>query len=183
LFETSYGLRSYGLSSTSKSGWPCCDRRNPAVRTRSVHGAGYDENRYYRRGETGVVRMTEFEVSSAYALAHRTAEHRDDEWRKHFLRCRHLQTSRGYPSRRCLRTVSPNLRGQGDQHLSSRAPPAVRKRLLGLPIHEATVRHWADGITADDELVGRPLAFKLRLHRDGSQVSLKSWRTTLTYVR
>jgi len=29
--------------------------------------------------------MTEFEVSSAYALAHRTAEHRDNEWRKHFL--------------------------------------------------------------------------------------------------
>jgi len=67
-----------------------------------------------------------------------------------------------------LRTVSPNLRGQEINIYQVVRPPAVRKRLLGLPIHEATVRHWADGITADDELVGRPLAFKLRLHRDGS---------------
>jgi hypothetical protein len=47
-------------------------------------------------------------------------------------------------------------------------PPAIGRCLLGLPIQESTVRHWADGFTADDELVGRPLSFKLRLHRDGA---------------
>jgi len=103
--------------------------------------------------------MTEFEVSSAYALAHRTAEHRDDEWRSISCRCRHLQTSRGYPSRRCPSNRFSQSSRQGDQHLSSRAPASCQEALLGLPIHEATVRHWADGITADDELVGRPLAF------------------------
>ena len=130
---------------------------------------GYDENRYYRRGETGVVRMTEFEVSSAYALAHRTAEHRDDEWRKHFLP---MSTP---PDEPWLSIASlpfepflPIFEGREINIYQVVRPPAVRKRLLGLPIHEATVRHWADGITADDELVGRPLAFKLRLHRDGS---------------
>jgi len=35
---------SYGLSSTSSRGWPCCDRRNPAVRTRPYMVQGYDEN-------------------------------------------------------------------------------------------------------------------------------------------
>jgi hypothetical protein len=130
---------------------------------------GYDDNRYYRRGETGVVKMTEFEVSSAYALAHRTAEQRDDEWRKHFLPMK-TPTDQTWLSIAALpfEPFLPIFEGREVNSFQVVHPPAIGKCLFGLPIHQATVRHWADGITADDGLIGKPLTFKLRLHRDGA---------------
>ena len=130
---------------------------------------GYGDSRYYRRGEAGVVRMTEFEVSSAYALAHRTAEHRDNEWRKHFLP---MTTPPDEPwlsiAALPFEPFLPIFEGREINPYQLTHPPAIGRCLLGLPIQESTVRHWADGITADDELIGRPLAFKLRIHRDGA---------------
>ena len=130
---------------------------------------GYGDNRYFRRSPAGVVEMTEFEVSSAYALAARSAEQRDAQWTKHFLP---MTPAQGEPwlsiAALPFEPFLPIIEGREINSYQIVHPPAIGRCLFGLPIHQATVRHWADGITADDSLIGKPFTFAMRLHRDGA---------------
>jgi len=130
---------------------------------------GYGDHRYYRRGEIGVVEMTEYEVSSAYQLARRSTENRDSQWAKHFLP---MTTP---PDQAWLSIAAmpfepflPIFEGSEINSFQIVHPENIGRCLFGLPIHNATVRHWAEGITADDSTAGSPLSFSMRLHRDGA---------------
>jgi hypothetical protein len=137
---------------------------------------GYGDNRYYRRGPTGVVEMTEFEVSSAYALAGRSAEHREEQWRRHFLP---IATPPDQPwlsiAALPFEPLTPIFEGKGLDSGQFLHPPALVNVLWSLPIQQASVHHWADGITADDSAGGAPYTFILRLHRDGAIGIVQKW--------
>ena len=130
---------------------------------------GYDDNRYFRRSTTGVVAMSEYEISSAYALAARSAERRDAQWKKHDLP---ITTPQDEPwlsiAALPFEPFVPIFEGREINSFQVIHPPSIGRCLFGLPIHQSTVRHWADGITADDSLNRGPYSFALRLHRDGA---------------
>jgi hypothetical protein len=143
----------------------------------------YEERRYYKRTGERVHPMTEQEVRDGYAIAARTFERRDQLWRSHSLPMAIVGNQPGIvvsalPEEPLIEIFDAK---QIDlPHFV--APPTLRnyKSHTGLSFALSNLRHWADGLTADDGVNGSDPGVMVRLHRDGGAGLAQALRPELS---
>jgi hypothetical protein len=131
----------------------------------------YDEKRFYKRTGKSVNPMSEQEVRDAYALAFRTRERRDEVWAQHRLP---MAVAGDQPwlvvSAVPEEPLSEIIDSRQIDLLRLVAPPSLSHYLshTRLQLALSSIRHWADGLAADDGVNGNDARLVLRLHRDGA---------------
>lgn len=133
---------------------------------------GYNEQRYFVRIGTDVVRMSERSVRDAYALASRAASQREGEWQQRFLP---LQGSDESPWLSLSAVPLPPLRdlfeGREVEPSSFAEPPLMANYRSHTDLGAAArqMYHWADG------LAGETPDLAVRLHRNGAAGIIERW--------
>ena len=142
----------------------------------------YGDQRYYKRISRSVHAMSEQEVRDAYSLAHRSGERRSQVWADHDLPMHALNE---HPwivvSAVPEEPLSPIMDQQSIDLTLFRIPPPLAHYMsqteLEFAIHG--MRHWADGLTADDGFDAKKAECVLRLHRDGAAGIAQAIRTEI----
>ena len=131
----------------------------------------YGDQRYYKRSGESVHPMTEQEVRDAYSLAHRSGERRSTVWADHELPMHALNDSPWLvvsavpeePLSEILDSYSMDL-----NEIQSPRPLTRYMSHTGLDFALRAVRHWSEGLAADDGFNDTDPKMIVRLHRDGA---------------
>jgi hypothetical protein len=131
----------------------------------------YGDQRYHKRAGNHTHQMSEREVRDAYELAHRSLARRDELWKQHLLP---MKVDEGAPWLVVSALPEESLTEIFDSRkidLSVFQSPTSMANYIshtGLQFALGRLRHWTDGLAADDGANGIDPRLMLRLHRDGS---------------
>ena len=131
----------------------------------------YKDQRFYMRSGSRVHQMSEHEARTAYAVAERSREQRDQAWRKHRLP---MQFNSQEPwlviSALPLEPLSEIFESRAIDLRQFAFPPPLARYTTPLAITSAAqfLRHWAGGVAGDDGHNDVDPRTYLRLHRDGA---------------
>jgi len=131
----------------------------------------YGDQRYHKRSGDHTHQMNEREVRDAYELAHRSLGRRDELWKQHLLP---MKVDEGGPWLVVSALPEEPLTEIFDSRkidLSAFQSPTSMVNYIshtGLQFALGALRHWTDGLAADDGANGTDPRLLFRLHRDGA---------------
>jgi hypothetical protein len=131
----------------------------------------YGEQRFHRRSNKSVHRMSEQEVRDGYSIALRSRDRREQVWKDHHLPLRIANGATCLVVSALPEEPLSEIINSREIDLRSFAPPegiAHYVNLTRLSMVPFSLKHWADGLTAEIAKIESSEWLTLRIHRDGA---------------